>query len=148
MAWKWFWNTETKYYDEEITRDTDWGGDESTGGLAVSGGRVQAWLKNEINGKFGIIRMSSTINEQNFYSLEMFATKEDEQLYDSDPITYADRITKVPIPISTVQGDTYSSLLRTSMPSSHIVITGSSLMVPLNFRAVRTTPLENVNMNA
>lgn len=23
MAWKWFWNTEIKYYDGEINRDTD-----------------------------------------------------------------------------------------------------------------------------
>ena len=76
--WKWLWNTETKYYDEEITRDTDWGGDESTGGVAVSGGRIQEWLKNEINGKFGVIRISSAVNERNFYSLEMFSTKEDE----------------------------------------------------------------------
>ena len=146
--WKWLWNTETKYYDEEITRDTDWGGDESTGGVAVSGGRIQEWLKNEINGKFGVIRISSAVNERNFYSLEMFSTKEDEQLYGSDPETYKDRITIVPIPISTVQGDTFSSLLRSSIPSSDIVITGNELLVPLNFRAVRVTPLENINMNS
>ena len=75
MAFKWFWNEKTEYYDEEINRNTDWGGDASTGGIPVSGGRVQEWLKNEINGKFGVIRISSSINEQNFYSLEMFATK-------------------------------------------------------------------------
>lgn len=148
MAWKWFWNTETKYYDEEITRDTDWGGDESTGNQPVSGGRVQAWLKNEINGKFGVIRISKTVNDRSFYSLEMFSTKEDEQLYDSDPETYADRITIVPIPISTVEGDTFSALLRSLFPMTDVVITGNSLIVPLNFRAVRVTPLENINMNS
>ena len=148
MAWKWFWNKETKYYDEEITRETDWGGDESTGNQPVSGGRVQEWLKNEINGKFGVIRISKTVNDRSFYSLEMFSTKEDEQLYDSDPETYADRITIVPIPISTVEGDTFSALLKSSFPMTDVVITGNSLIVPLNFRAVRVTPLENINMNA
>lgn len=148
MAWKWFWNTETKYYDKEITRDTDWGGDESTEGLAVSGGRVQEWLKNEINGKFGVIRISNAINEQNFYSLEMFANKEDEALYDEDNELYKDRMTSVVIPISTVQGDSYSALLNTNLPSADIVVTKPSLVVPLNFRGVRITSLDKINMNA
>ena len=148
MAWKWFWNTETKYYDKEITRDTDWGGDESTEGLPVSGGRVQEWLKNEINGKFGVIRMSNAINEQNFYSLEMFANKEDEALYDEDNELYKDRMTSVVIPISTVQGDSYSALLNTNLPSADIVVTKPSLVVPLNFRGVRITSLDKINMNA
>jgi hypothetical protein len=30
----------SKYYDQEINRNTDWGGDESTGGLPVTGKRV------------------------------------------------------------------------------------------------------------
>ena len=149
MAWKWFWNTETKYYDEAITRDTDWGGDESTGGLAVSGGRVQEWLKNEINGKFGVIRVSSSIDERNYYSLEMFATVADEELYDSNPEQYADLVTRVPIPISAVQGDTYASLLATSFPiSADVVVATDTFNVPLNFRAVRITSLDKINMNA
>lgn len=148
MAWKWFWNTETKYYDEAITRDTDWGGDESTGGLAVSGGRVQEWLKNEINGKYGVIRVSSSIDERNYYSLEMFATVADEELYDSNPEQYADLVTRVPIPISAVQGDTYASLLATSFPiSADVVVATDTFNVPLNFRAVRITSLDKINMN-
>lgn len=148
MAWKWFWNTETKYYDEAITRDTDWGGDESTGGLAVSGGRVQEWLKNEINGKYGVIRVSSSIDERNYYSLEMFATVADEELYDSNPEQYAELATKVPIPISAVQGDTYASLLATSFPiSADVVVATDTFNVPLNFRAVRITSLDKINMN-
>ena len=148
MAWKWFWNTETKYYDEEITRDTDWGGDESTGGLAVSGGRVQAWLKNEINGKFGIIRMSSTINEQNFYSLEMFSTKEDEELYDSDNEKYADLVRKVTIPISTVQGDSFTAMLSTKLPQNNIVVTDGKLEVGFNYRSIRYTQGQASNEGA
>lgn len=149
MAWKWFWNTETKFYDEAITRDTDWGGDESTGGLAVSGGRVQEWLKNEINGKYGVIRVSSSIDERNYYSLEMFATVADEELYDSNPEQYAELVTRVPIPISAVQGDTYASLLATSFPiSADVVVATDTFNVPLNFRSVRITSLDKINMNA
>lgn len=148
MAWKWFWNTQTEYYDEEITRDTDWGGDESTGNQPVSGGRVQEWLKNEINGKFGVIRISSSINEQNFYSLEMFATKEDETLYDSDKETYADRVTIVPIPISAVQDDSFAAVLKTSLSNSaDIVVTKGTLEIPLNYKAIRITQLGNENAN-
>ena len=148
MIWKWFWNTETEYYDEEITRDTDWGGDKSTGNLPVSGGRVQEWLKNEINGKFGVIRISSSINEQNFYSLEMFATKEDEILYDSDKEAYADRATIVPIPISTVQGDAFTATLKTSLSNTaDIVVTDGNLEIPLNYRSIKITQIGSENAN-
>lgn len=145
--WKWLWNVETKYYDEEITRDTDWGGDESTGGMAVSGGRIQEWLKNEINGKFGVIRVSSEMDIRNYYSLEMFATKEDERLYDSDNETYADLVTRVTIPISAVQGDTYVSMLGANVPLQDIEVKGDVFNVPLNFRAVRITSYGNINVN-
>lgn len=148
MAWKWLWNTETQYYDGEITRDTDWGGDASTENQPVSGGRVQEWLKNEINGKFGVIRISNTINEQNFYSLEMFATKEDEELYDNDPDTYADRMTRVTIPISTVQGDSFSAMLTTTLPMNDIVVVDGKLNVGLNFRAIRYTQGQASNESA
>lgn len=145
--WKWLWNVETKYYDEEITRDTDWGGDESTGGMAVSGGRIQEWLKNEINGKFGVIRVSEEMDIRNYYSLEMFATKEDERLYDSDNETYADLVTRVTIPISAVQGDAYVSMLGANVPLQDIEVKGDVFNVPLNFRAVRITSYGNINVN-
>lgn len=147
-VWRWVWNTETKYYDGEITRDTDWGGDASTENQPVSGGRVQEWLKNEINGKYGVIRMSATINEQNFYSLEMFATKADEELYDNDPDTYAGLLTRVTIPISTVQGDSYGALLSTSIPMNDIVVVDGKLEVPLNFRAIRYSQGQGINEGA
>ena len=147
-VWRWVWNTETKYYDGEITRDTDWGGDASTENQPVSGGRVQEWLKNEINGKFGIIRMSNTINEQNFYSLEMFSTKEDEHLYDEDNEKYADLVTKVVIPISTVQGDAFTASLKTSLSNTaNIVVTDRNLEVPLNYRSIKITQIGSENAN-
>ena len=148
MAWKWFWNTETKYYDGEITRDTDWGGDASTENQPVSGGRIQEWLKNEINGKYGVIRISDKINEQNFYTIEMFATKKDEELYDEDNETYADLINKVVIPISAVQGDSYTAFLTTTTPANDIIVTENVLNVKFNFRAVKYTQGQGFNEGA
>ena len=148
MAWKWFWNTETKYYDGQITRDTDWGGDTSTDNQPVSGGRIQEWLKNEINGKFGVIRISSKINEQNFYSLEMFSTEKDEELYDSDNEKYAELVRKVTIPISTVQGDSFTAMLSTKLPQNNIVVTDGKLEVGFNYRSIRYTQGQASNEGA
>ena len=148
MAWKWFWNTETKYYDEEITRDTDWGGDESTDNQPVSGGRIQEWLKNEINGKYGVIRISKETDQYSYYSLEMFATKEDEELYDSDNETYKDRMTKVTIPIPSVQGEPYSAYLTTSTPQNDLVVAEDSFKIGFNFRAVRNSNGQQLNEGA
>lgn len=148
MAWKWFWNTETKYYDEEITRDTDWGGDESTDKQPVSGGRVQEWLKNEINGKYGVIRVSKETDQYSYYSLEMFSTKEDEALYDSDNETYKDRMTKVTIPIPSVQGEPYSAYLTTPIPQNDLVVAEDSFKVGFNFRAVRNSNGQQLNEGA
>ena len=148
MAWKWFWNTETKYYDEEITRETDWGGDESTNNQPVSGGRVQAWLKNEINGKYGVIRVSKETDQYSYYSLEMFSTKEDEALYDSDNETYKDRMTRVTIPIPSVQGEPYSAYLTTPTPQNDLVVAEDSFKVGFNFRAVRNSNGQQFNEGA
>lgn len=148
MAWKWFWNTETKYYDEEITRDTDWGGDESTNNQPVSGGRVQEWLKNEINGKYGVIRISKETDQYSYYSLEMFSTKEDEALYDSNNETYKDRMTKVTIPIPSVQGEPYSAYLTTPTPQNDLVVAEDSFKVGFNFRAVRNSNGQQLNEGA
>ena len=152
MAWKWLWNTKTKYYDEEITKETDWGGDESTGGLAVSGGRVQAWLKNEINGKFGYARIPVEVNESNFLTLELFANKEDADKYDEAEDKEAegikDLVMKVVIPISTVQGDSYSAFLLTDIPAKDIVVANGVLKAKFNYRSIKYTQGQAFNENA
>lgn len=38
----------TKVWDKPITKDTDWGGDASTGGLPVSGRMIQAFIKESL----------------------------------------------------------------------------------------------------
>ena len=146
MAWKWFWNTETKYYDEAITRDTDWGGDTSTGNIPVSGGRVQEWLKTEINGRFGFLNLRFNEAESMYY-IECFTSEEDYILYNGDKDTYKDLLLQsVQIPISTVQGDTFTAQLRTSMSNTaNIVVTDGKLEVPLNYKAVKITQIGNEN---
>ena len=44
-----------KYYDEDITLKTDWGGDNTTGNLPVSGSKVQKVIKESINSKVGYV---------------------------------------------------------------------------------------------
>ncbi len=48
-----------KTYNQKIGRDTDWGGDKSTGGLPVNGARVQEFIKDELNSKFGSILLNT-----------------------------------------------------------------------------------------
>lgn len=42
-----------EYYDKEIDKHTDWGGDDSTGGIPVKGNRVQEFIKNTFGKKMG-----------------------------------------------------------------------------------------------
>lgn len=51
-----------KIYDKEITKQQDWGGDESTNNLPVAGGRVQEFIKNTFNKKIGTLYYDATNN--------------------------------------------------------------------------------------
>lgn len=51
-----------KIYDEEITKQQDWGGDESTNNLPVAGSRVQEFIKNTFNKKIGTLYYDATNN--------------------------------------------------------------------------------------
>ncbi len=89
-----------KIYDEKINKDTDWGGDNSTGGLPVAGRRVQEFIKESLNNledglknvgkdKYGYSR----IMDEKF--LQQFATSESAKLYDQDPIKHEDLLLNV-----------------------------------------------------
>lgn len=58
-----------KYYDEDITLKTDWGGDDTTGNLPVSGGKVQKVIKEGINSKVGYVGYVENKSGQGFYVL-------------------------------------------------------------------------------
>lgn len=80
-----------KIYDEKIGKSTDWGGDNSTGGLPVSGRRVQEFIKESLNtlendlGNIGKSKYGySRIVDEKF--LQQFADSASADLYDKDPI--------------------------------------------------------------
>ena len=51
-----------KIYDSPITKSVDWNGDSSTGNLPVSGKQVQAFIKNTLNNKVGLLYYDETNN--------------------------------------------------------------------------------------
>ena len=62
-----------KVYDEKIDINVNWGGDESTGGLPVSGNRVQEVVKETLNSKVGFVGMVE--------STGMYVMTKDETTY-------------------------------------------------------------------
>ncbi len=67
-------------YDKKIGKNTDWGGDSSTGYLPVAGNRVQEYIKGELNSKVGAFYKPSGGN-----FIYCFATVEDKNAYILDP---------------------------------------------------------------
>lgn len=58
-------------YDEKINKYTDWGGDDSTGGLPVSGRRVQEFIKDTLNTKISATLFdSANMTQYGFLSAE------------------------------------------------------------------------------
>ena len=107
-----------------------------------SGLEVEAYIKREFGGKYGYIVMSDTVDDNNYYHLYCFASKES---YDDWLDEGADKesvllLADVTIPISTVQGDAYTAMLRTSISNvADIVVTEGKLEVPLNYRPIKIT---------
>ena len=63
-------------YVGKITRNTDWGGDESTGYLPVAGESVQSHLKEELGGKIGAVYKPEGENKVYY-----FTTQEDKEAF-------------------------------------------------------------------
>lgn len=70
----------SKIYNEEINKHTDWGGDENTGGLPVSGEQVQKFIKDTLNSKVGFLYYDPDIN-----MYRCFADEESKNLYYEHP---------------------------------------------------------------
>lgn len=69
-----------KVYDKEIDKYTDWGGDNSTENLPVSGARVQEFIKKTLDGKMGIFHYDETNNRY-----LVFADNDTRDQYLEDP---------------------------------------------------------------
>lgn len=63
-------------YNGKISRNTDWGGDASTGFLPVDGASVQGHIKEELAGKIGAVYKPDGIN-----TVYYFSTEEDKQAF-------------------------------------------------------------------
>ena len=125
--WKWLWDNPDDKYKGEINRDTEW--------ELLNGGQIQAWIKNELNSKYAVIRVAT--DEETAY-LQLFSTKEDESLYDTDPELYKDRVTIVPLPAMGGQaGNDFVAMFSTTIPQNDLVVTDQNLVIPFNFRAIR-----------
>lgn len=69
----------TTIWDQAIDKNVDWGGDKSTGGAPVSGKRVQEFIKNSLNQKFGYLKYDKAALK--YY---VFADEENYNLYAND----------------------------------------------------------------
>ena len=69
-----------KIYNEEISKHINWGGDENTGGLPVSGEKVQKFIKDTLNSKVGFLYYDPDIN-----MYRCFADEESKNLYYEHP---------------------------------------------------------------
>ena len=82
-----------KVYDGKIDLSTDWGGDLSTGGLPVAGGRVQELIKSTFAKKGGYVQ----VKDKKF--LQIFADEASAKKYNLDSDKYADLlISQVQLP--------------------------------------------------
>lgn len=141
-----------KVSENEITGlDIDWGNDPSLN-LPYSGTQVQRFIKSQLRrldtGKIGYLCWSTSPDNSNYYHLWGFATKDDYTEYVADPDGNAALLlVDEALPISTVQGDSYSAYLYTTIGGTRdIVVSGDKLTVPLRFHAVRTSAGERLNM--
>ncbi len=93
-------------YDNKIDKSIDWGGDESTGGLAVKGSRVQEFIKGELEGKFGIIYYDEA---SSMYLVFADAENRDKYLADTTQTSLLLATFKAPFPytasITLLSGD-------------------------------------------
>lgn len=103
-----------KVYDERITATVDWGGDESTGGLPVSGRRVQEFIKEQLSGKMGMFYYDATNNR---YLVFADAASRDAYLGDT---------TKTELILGTFDAPfNYSAEIRMSSPTYVAILTGT-----------------------
>lgn len=105
-------------WNQDITKKTDWGGDDSTGGQAVSGKYVQKFIKETLNKKFGYIHY----HEKKYY---VFSDKEDFNLWnasEANHVTYQNLVLATfdapqpaSIKVGIVSGEDYASEFETML---------------------------------
>lgn len=104
-----------KYYDEEIDKHIDWGGDETTGGLPVRGNRIQEFIKNTFGKKMGYFYYDEGNNRY-----IVFADEESKDEYLEDP-------QKTDLILGTFDAPfNYTAEIHLSTPTYVAVLTGKT----------------------
>ena len=133
--------------------NADWGKDASNG-LPYSGQAVQTFIKDtmksldsSIKKKVGWWCWSTNIDASNFYHLWGFASEDDCTKYKSDPEANASLLlVNEALPISTVQGDSYSAFLFADVSkTADLVVSGNELTAKVRFCAVKNSNGERLN---
>ena len=70
-----------KVYDEDIDKSIEWSGDLNTGNLPVSGRAIQKFIKNNLEGRFGVLYY-----DQNNNRYRAFSDATNRDLWIADPI--------------------------------------------------------------
>lgn len=134
-------------YTGIIDKKTDWGNADGKG-TPLNGAQVQQFIKDEFGKRFGYLNMrfNSTMS---MWHIECFMSEEDYKLYESDKVTHGGLLLQdVQIPISTVEGDSFTATLKTSLKNdANIVVADGNLEVPLNYRSIKISQIGNENAN-
>lgn len=134
-------------YNGIIDMNTDWGNADGQG-TPLNGAQVQQFIKDELGNRFGYLNMRFNESESMYY-IECFTSEDDYKKYEADKETYSGLLLQsVQIPISTVEGDTFTATLKTSLKNdANIVVADGNLEVPLNYRSIKISQIGNENAN-
>lgn len=133
--------------------NADWGKDASNG-LPYSGQAVQTFIKNTLTAldsdmkkKVGWWCWSTAIDASNFYHLWGFASEDDCTKYKADPEgNVALLLVNEALPISTVQGDSYTAnLFSGTSKTADVVVSGNKLTAKVRFCSVKVSNGERLN---
>lgn len=133
----------------------DWGKD-ARNGLPYSGKAVREALQSilkEHDRKIGYYKWSNTIDSSNYYHLWGFRNEADYKTYAAgdkeDASIKALLLVDEPLPINTVQGDSYGAYLFSKIgTTNNIVVSKGSLEVELRFHAVRNSNGDRLNVGS
>lgn len=119
-----------KIWDGPIYKQTDWGGDLTTNNLPVSGKRVQEYIKNSLEAKYGFSRVVGNL-------LQFFSDEDSASLFDEDNETYASLLLKqIELPEGGGSGSGFQYYLRiiNNLDSRNLVISkGDSCVIDFKF---------------
>ena len=142
-----------KYLQDDAIPDinTPWQVDEET---AYPGSRVEEFIKKmltdldtNVKTKIGYWCWSGSVDASNFYHLWGFASEDDCTKYKADPEGNAALLlVNEALPISTVQGDSYSAYLYCNVSkTADVVVSGNKLTAKVRFCAVKVSNGDRLN---